>query len=652
MAKLNKDFLRTLDSLKEKYGEDFENLNGLGETQLSHTDFLDNFTKIKTVADASVDSSANVKQKDIVTLRSEISKPDEKLMAYHKIFIEMKQLFGLKMAKKWLEAEWTKALYMHDANTSTFIPYCFAYDLKKTAEEGLFWLKGKEPMKIEPAKHLDTFVDFVKEFISFNSNRTSGACGLPNLIPYMYYFWKEDIANNAYPRNKKPEQYAKAQIQRLIYAMNQPYCRDGIQSAFINTSTFDSSYFDALFGGAVFPNGEFMIDHKEGIMKFQRWFLEEMRDIKDRGNMFTFPVNTISLLKKDGKFVDEEFARWACEHNRKWNDSNFFVDDSVTSLSNCCRLKSNIKDLGYFNSIGGTALKVGSIKVSTINLARIALETETEDEYIKLLKERLELTHNALHVVRNIIKKNVEKGLLPNFQDGLIDFEHLYNTVGINGIYETMVKFGYVDHDELGNTIYKDEAYAFGEKILTTIREEGKAYQADKDYKINAEEVPGESAAAKFLKADMLIFGKKKINKELPLYGNQWIPLGIKTTIQERIKICSKFDAYCDGGSICHINLDSAIPTKALAWDLLNYVTDQGVKYFAFTGKISQDEDNHLFYGSTCPECGKPKVAEFARVVGFYTATASWSQERKDEFSMRVWDNQDTIKLSTITDTV
>ena len=68
MAKLNKDFLRTLDALKEKYGEDFENLNGLGETQLSHTDFLDNFTKIKTVADASVDSSANVKQKDIVTI--------------------------------------------------------------------------------------------------------------------------------------------------------------------------------------------------------------------------------------------------------------------------------------------------------------------------------------------------------------------------------------------------------------------------------------------------------------------------------------------------------------------------------------------------------------------------------------------------------
>ena len=122
MAKLNKDFVSTLDYWKEKYGEDFEILNGLSENQLNHTEFLDHFTSTKTVADSSVDSSANVKQKDIVTLRSEISKPDEKLMAYHKIFIEMKQTFGLRMAKKWLEAEWTKALYMHDANTSTFIP--------------------------------------------------------------------------------------------------------------------------------------------------------------------------------------------------------------------------------------------------------------------------------------------------------------------------------------------------------------------------------------------------------------------------------------------------------------------------------------------------------------------------------------------------
>lgn len=368
--KLDKDFERYFYNLKEEYGEDFARLNGLSDEQLSYNDFLDTFVQSKTVADSSIDGNSNVSTKDIVTLRSEMSKPHEKLMAYNKIFLEMKQEYGLRKAKKWLKAEWNKSLYLHDANTSSFIPYCFAYDLTKMATDGLFYLPDHK--KPEPAKHLETFVDFVKEFISFTSNRTSGAVGLPNLIPYMYYFWYEDVKSGHYPRCQNEETFAKSEIQRIIYGMNQPYTRDGIQSAFVNTSIFDGEYFDSLFGGSVFPNGELMIDHKDGIMKFQKWFLEEMSTIKDRGRMFTFPVNSISLLKKDGKFVDEEFARWASNHNRKWNDSNIFADKDVTSLSNCCRLKSSIKDIGYFNSIGGSGLKVGSVKVSTINLARIA----------------------------------------------------------------------------------------------------------------------------------------------------------------------------------------------------------------------------------------------------------------------------------------
>lgn len=295
---LNKDFERFFDKLKEEYGEDFVELSGLDDAHLSPINFLDLFVKYTTVADASVDGSSNVNQKDIVTLRSEKSKSQEKLMAYFKIFLELKQKYGLRHAKKWLELEWNKALYMHDANTSTLISYCFAYDLTKMVKEGLYWLP--DHVKDEPAKHLETFVDFVKEFISFTSNRTSGAVGLPNLIPYMYWYWKNDCKKGIHGLVvDDPMRFAKSQIQRLIYAMNQPYCRDGVQSAFINTSIFDSEYFDALFGGMEFPDGTFAIDEKDGIMQFQKWFLEEMRAIKDNGKMFTFPVNTISLKTFD-----------------------------------------------------------------------------------------------------------------------------------------------------------------------------------------------------------------------------------------------------------------------------------------------------------------------------------------------------------------
>lgn len=340
---LKKNFATQLNKLQEKYGEEFAKLNGVSDEQLSFTDFIDNFIDTETVADASIDGNANVGNKDMRTLMNEMPKPHRKLLAYHKIYYELNKKYGFKTANDWLEAEWNKALYMHDADTSTFVHYCFAYDLKDLAEKGLYFLDN---FNYEPAQHLPTFMGFVKEFISFASNRSSGAVGLPNLIPYMYYFWKKDCNEGYYI--KSPEYHAKQQIQNFIYAVNQPYVRDGLQSAFTNVSVFDKPYLEALFGGAEFPDGTFMIDYIDEIEAFQKTFMEVVSEIRNH-NMFTFPVLTISLLRKDGKFEDEEFAKWGIQHNMKWNDSNLFIDDSVTSLSNCCRLKSNIEDLGYFN---------------------------------------------------------------------------------------------------------------------------------------------------------------------------------------------------------------------------------------------------------------------------------------------------------------
>ena len=619
--------------MSEKYGEELAYLNGFGDKQLSYTDFIDNFIDKETVADVSVDGNSNVGNKDMRTLMNEMPKPHRKLLAYNKIYYELNKKYGFQTANEWLEMEWIKQLYLHDADTSTYIHYCFAYDLKDVAEKGLFFLNN---FNAEPPKHLSTFVDFVKEFISFAANRSSGAVGLPNIIPYMYYFWKKDCETGY--ATKSPEYYAQQQIQRFVYAVNQPYVRDGMQSAFTNCSVFDMSYLEALFGGSQFPDGSFMIDDLKQIQDFQKVFMETIADIRSH-NMFTFPVLTISLLRKNGKFEDEEFARWGIEHNRIWSDSNLFIDDSVNSLSNCCRLKSNIEDLGYFNSIGGTALKVGSVKVSTVNLARLALEYPgEEDEYLIALKELVELDCKALDCVRNIIVRNVEKGLLPNFSKGIVDFDHLYNTVGIIGIYETMKTFGYTRIDELGNTYYTKEADAFGKRIFEMIHAVKDNFAADKDYKINIEQIPGESAAAKMQIADEFFFPDTVV-KDLPLYGNQFIPLGIKTTMIERIRIASLFDSYCNGGSIAHLNIDAPFDSFEKAWDAVNYIADQGLTYFAFNTKIQACKHNHAFYGKKCPICGGDVATEYTRIVGFYTPIKSWSKERKAEFKLRQWEH-------------
>ena len=634
-VRLNKNFVTQFNKLQAEYGEEFAKINGLSEDQLNFNTFIDNFIDTPTVADASIDGNANVGHKDIITMLNEMPKAHQKLLALNKLYYEMNKKYGFKEANKWLELEWNKTLGMHDAHTSTMIPYCFAYDLKDLAEKGLYFISG---FNAQPPKHLTTFIDFVKEHCSYACNHSAGAVAYPNLIPYMYYFWKKDIDSQYLGLTKEwGEKFAKQQIQRLIYALNQPFLRGSIQSAFTNVNFFDHPYFEAIFGGAEFPDGTFMIDAEEEIIQFQKFFLEEMRKIRSQ-NMMTFPVSTISLLTdKSGEFVDEEFARWACEHNREWNDSNWFVDSSVTSLSSCCRLRNDIEELGYYNSIGGAALKVGSVKVSTINLARIAYETNSEQEYLTRLKEVLESNLKILDVQRHIIERNIEKGLLHTFDCKMIEMQYLYSSIGIMGIFETMKKYGYTYTDQFENTYYKDEAFNFGKKIFKVIHNVKDSFLIDKNYHINLEAIPGESMASRFQQADEILYPDPVI-KDLPLYGNQWIPLGIKTTLNERIRIAAAFSEYCSGGDILHLNLEAPFDSFDKAWDMLKYVAKAGVKYFAFTGKINACKNNHGFYGPVCPECGEPVDTVYSRIVGFFVPIKSYSKPRLQEWKMRQWE--------------
>lgn len=268
------------------------------------------------------------------------------------------------------------------------------------------------------------------------------------------------------------------------------------------------------------------------------------------------------------------------------------------------------------------------------------MDTNSKEEYLETLKERVWINLQALDCVRHIIERNVEKGLLPNFSNGLVDFEHLYNTVGFIGIYETMKKFGYTYQDEFENTYYKDEAYEFGRKIFDTMRATmDKFIETYKcNYSINTEQIPGETAAAKLMKKDKFFYPEADVY-DLPLYGNQFIPLGIKTTLQERIKIAAAFDSYCNGGSILHANIEAPFNSFEQAWDMTHYVADQGVTYFAWNTKIQACEHNHAFYGDICPVCGGPVETEYTRIVGFYTPVRTYSKERKAEYHMREWES-------------
>ena len=485
--KLGKNFTTQYNKMVEKYGEEFELINGFHDTQMNYTDFIDNFTKDnRNAADNTIDANANVSSKDIQSLLKEKGKSHDKLLAFNKIFYELQKKYGIKIARQWLELEFGPYLYLHDAPTATYLPYCYAYDLSRLATEGLFFI---ENYNNEAPKHLQTFLDDVIEYVSFMSNRSSGACGLPDILIWMFYFWKHDVENNYFLIS--PEYYLRQAYQKLIFRLNQKFYRDQTQTVFSNMSIFDRFYLEELFGGREYPDGTYVIDYIEEIMEAQKIFMEVVSETRQT-QLFTYPVLTYSLIYKDNKFQEEEFARWASNHNRKWNDANFFISETAGALSNCCRLISDTTQLDPFiNSIGGTALSVGSVKVSTMNLEAIALEYPNNQEgFLEKLTEIQDINMKALDCVRHIIQRNIEKGLLPNFSDGGMEMDKLYNTVGFLGLYEVMDIYGYINTDEAGSKTYSDDGIIFASKIFDVMNKNKENFTKDKNYKINIESVP------------------------------------------------------------------------------------------------------------------------------------------------------------------
>lgn len=353
--KLNKDFERTLETLRNKYSEEFEWINGVHPSQLDYTEFLTNFIKNDTLADTTIDPNANANSRDIRSFMTEKGKALDKLFGLNKIFLEIKKKWGVRTAREWLEQEYSKGFYLNDASTASYFPYCWANDLTRLAEEGLFFLPHYNH---QPPKHLTTFFDDVIEFVSFLGNRQSGAVGIPNVIVWAYYFWKHDVEEGYFL--KDPDTYLRQNFQKLIYRLNQPFLRID-QTRFTNVSIFDRPYLIELFGGVEFPDGSFALDQIEEILECQKVFMEVVSDVR-KENMFTFPVLTFSLLRKDGKFKDEEFARWCSDHNVEWMDSNFFCSDSVGVLSNCCRLLSDTTKLDAFNTSRDKELEEEALK--------------------------------------------------------------------------------------------------------------------------------------------------------------------------------------------------------------------------------------------------------------------------------------------------
>lgn len=645
---LDNQFENKLNELRSKYGDEMMKIEGMSNSQLDTTQFFANFMNNNTVADASIDDNANVTGKTINTMINESQKPFLKLLSRNKIYIEMKEEFGKNIADEFLEKAVNGQLYEHDSHLSSYLPYCFAFSVKPIVDKGLFFL-GE--MKANAPQHWDTFNHHILEFISYATNQQAGAVGIPDYLIYAYYFYNKDIKDYNYDETMA-KRYKNQKFQEFIFSLNQPYLKGGIQSAYTNVSILDKDHIIKFFGAGRYPNGDMIINHLKELLEFQKDFLDYIGELRQE-KWYTFPVISASVIFDKNKyeegdgFADPSTVKMVVDHNYKYgfNDVNIMMVDEATSLASCCRLVSDKDQLNenkldgkIFNSIGGSDVNIGSTKVVTLNLVRHALLANgSKERFLESIKKDVKLIHKYHYTHRQILQKLVDKGLLPLYKHGLMSFEDQFATIGINGVFEATKILGGIT-DEGSGPYYSNAGFGLMEEMFSIINKENETTPKVYGYSSNVEQIPAESTAIKLMNKDRVYFGNRHIDgvlgEDAYIYGNQWIPLKEDTSIFNRIE-AAKLDNYCGGGAILHINLGENFNSFEAAWDFTVGLANKGVKYFSYISLIDICDNDHSFFGDTCPICKGPSVAKGIKIVGYLVKQNSFKKQRKQELEDR-----------------
>ena len=178
----NDEFNNLMSALKEKYGQELFDLDGIGE-QLDMDRFSKNFFTSNVTADASVDANANVTDNSVIAYDRELPKPYFRLNSYYMLWKELKNEYSMEEANDIIEMQLTGDIYIHDFHgIGAGKPYCFNYSTYDIALQGLPMVNKIDS---KPPKHLYAFKSQVEQFVVQAANSTLGATGLADLLIIM-----------------------------------------------------------------------------------------------------------------------------------------------------------------------------------------------------------------------------------------------------------------------------------------------------------------------------------------------------------------------------------------------------------------------------------------------------------------------------------
>ncbi len=612
-------------------------------------EFMLNYAKSANTADATIDDNSNVSNHNIAVLNAEIHKEDNQAVNYRLLEEEVRKLFPDFDYKQMLK-DFNSIMYLHDSSSQIGMPYCVAVTMYPFLNNGIKDLGG---LSAKP-KSLESFCGIFINMVFAISAQYKGACATPGFLLCMDYFCRQEWGNDYYlhsdtictgiVKQKTIQQQIEQYFQQVTYSINQPASARGGQSCFWNVSIFDKEFFNTMYGEFKFPDmSEPIWESFDWLQKLYLHWLNQER-LKC---ILTFPVVSVALIYKDGKFVDEDLYHYTCKEYAEGNSFFTYINDSPESLSSCCRLSSKISKPQFNFTNGQIGEMTGSKNVITLNLNRIIqdwdklpvkLDENKWDSLKVYLEDILDRVYKYQEAYNSILTQLYDAGLLTVYNAGFINLKKQYLTIGINGLNQAA--------EYLGIKCNKNEDYKqFCNFIFRTIKDQNTKHKT-KDLMFNTELTPCESAAIKLYNRD------KKDGYWVPDDTNLYASYIFKPNDKE-ISIFDKLYLHgkdvcgdsLDGGVAAHLNLSEHLTEKQYE-KIVTYAAKVRCKYFTFNVPNCECDDCGFIAKqpfSKCPHCGSTKVSLYDRVIGYLTKIKNWSTGRQIEQKTRVYADSEHI---------
>lgn len=258
----------------------------------------------------------------------------------------------------------------------------------------------------------------------------------------------------------------------------------------------------------------------------------------------------------------------------------------------------------------------------------------------KYLSKLLDRVYKYHHAYNELLWDMYDADLLPAYKAGFINLNKQYLTLGLNGLNQAAEFLG-IDCN------VNDKYSKFCQEIFSFFKEQNELHKdtASKHHLIfNTEQVPAESLGVK-----NVVFDKNDgfwVPEDTTIYTSYiFKPDDNTVSTLDKIKMHGKnyIGDYLDGGSACHLNLDSHLSSKQYE-HLLKYAAENGCSYLTFNVPNAECQDCGFIAKQPfdkCPKCGSTRIDLYDRIIGYLTKIKNWSSARQNEFTTRVFNHLD-----------